>query len=120
MIDHFEIKVEEFERCLRFYSAVLSPLKIECKWSDSEGAGFGEIDSDKVRFVIERSNQPSLTHIAFSAPNKEAVVSFYETGLSAGERCNGKPGLRKNYSPNYFAAFLLDPDGNNVEAVVYV
>ena len=120
MIDHFEIKVIKFELCVEFYSLVLSPLSIERKWDDRFAAGFGLTSEPKTRFLIEKSQSNSKTHIAFSASTKASVNSFHSIGLLNGYTCNGLPRLRKNYAPNYFAAFLLDPDGNNIEAVVYL
>jgi len=120
MIDHFEIKVLNFKQCLEFYSLVLAPLKIENKWSESSAAGFGLISENKTRFLIEESEQVSRTHIAFSSSEKSLVELFHAVGISNGYVCNGVPGLREDYSPNYYAAFLLDPDGNNIEAVIYL
>ncbi len=120
MIDHFEIKTVDFHGCKRFYEKVLLPLNIEVKWSDASAAGFGVIGDDKVRFLIEKGDSRTKSHIAFSAPCKSSVRQFYQIAVSEGHQCNGEPGLRKNYAPNYYAAFVLDPDGNNVEAVVYL
>ncbi|UYI45923.1 VOC family protein [Vibrio natriegens] len=120
MIDHFEIKVVDFESCRDFYQRALAPLGIELKWADDAAAGFGLTTEPNVRFLIEKGDNKAKSHIAFSAFNKEQVFEFYQAGLTNGASCNGKPGLRKKYAPNYYAAFLLDPDGNNVEAVVYL
>ena len=119
MIDHFEIKVCSFTQRVEFYSLVLKPLKIECKWTDNSGAGFGLLTENKTRFLIEQSDTTMKLHIAFSATDENAVKSFHSTGIDNGYKCNGTPGLRTDYAPNYYAAFLLDPDGNNIEAVVY-
>lgn len=120
MIDHFEIRVVRFDECVEFYSKVLLPLKIEKKWSDNSAAGFGEIAESKVRFLIEKSELSTPCHIAFAAPEKIAVDSFHNIGVENGYVVNGKPGIRENYAPNYYASFLFDPDGNNVEALLYV
>ncbi|MFD2177687.1 VOC family protein [Veronia pacifica] len=120
MIDHFEIKVTAFEECREFYKITLEPLGIELKWSDEAAAGFGFSSEANVRFLIEQGVSKSTCHIAFSASNKLQVAAFHEAGLSGGGLCNGKPGLREHYAPNYYAAFLIDPDGNNVESVVYL
>ena len=93
------------------------------------GAGFGMADDDKVRFVIEklgtggdrvghRSETSVPAHIAFAAKDEASVQRFYAIGIERGYVGNGEPGLRTHYAPDYYAAFLLDPDGNNVEAVV--
>lgn len=120
MIDHFEIKTIKFDQCVDFYSKVLHPLSIELKWSDDLAAGFGVVDNPKVRFVIEKSDNKESAHIAFSAPNQLSVNQFHAIGIENGFVCNGEPGVRKQYASNYYAAFLYDPDGNNIEAVVYV
>ncbi len=120
VIDHFEIKVVAFEECRVFYKNVLEPLGIELKWSDENAAGFGLSSEPNVRFLIEKGVSNSKCHIAFSASNKLQVSAFHQAGLSLGGKCNGKPGLRKHYAPNYYAAFLIDPEGNNVESVVYL
>lgn len=120
VIDHFEIKVAAFEECRAFYMNALEPLGIELKWSDENAAGFGLSSEPNVRFLIEEGVSNSTCHIAFSALDKRQVTAFHEAGLSAGGKCNGKPGLRSHYAPNYYAAFLIDPEGNNVESVVYL
>ncbi|AYF19704.1 lactoylglutathione lyase [Vibrio parahaemolyticus] len=120
VIDHFEIKVAAFEECRAFYMNALEPLGIELKWSDENAAGFGLSSEPNVRFLIEKGVSNSTYHIAFSALDKRQVTAFHEAGLSAGGKCNGKPGLRSHYAPNYYAAFLIDPEGNNVESVVYL
>ncbi|EPP4298205.1 VOC family protein [Vibrio navarrensis] len=120
MIDHFEIKVTAFEECREFYRIALEPFGIELKWCDESAAGFGLLKEAKVRFLIEKGVSKSKCHVAFSASSQRQVAAFYDAGLSVGGLCNGKPDLRKHYSPNYYAAFLIDPEGNNVEAVVYI
>ena len=120
MIDHFEIKTVNFEQCRDFYSTVLQPLNIELKWSDEAAAGFGLAGEENVRFLIEKSDAICPCHIAFAATDESSVAEFYEAGIAAGFQGNGEPGLREDYAPNYYAAFLFDPDGNNVEAVVYL
>ena len=120
MIDHFEIKVVDFDGCKRFYETTLAALDIEMKWSDDAAAGVGLVGEGKVVFLIEKFDRSVPSHIAFSASSEASVKQFHQNGVEGGFKCNGKPGLRVNYAPNYFAAFLLDPDGNNVEAVVYL
>jgi len=120
MIDHFEIKVSNLRACIEFYSLVLEPLRIERKWSDEFSAGFGLISEANTRFLIEKSQANEKVHIAFSANNRTEVDEFHSQGTGKGYKCNGKPGLRENYAPNYYAAFLIDPDGNNIEAIFYL
>jgi len=120
MIDHFEIKTVNFMQCKAFYSTVLAPLGIELKWGDESAAGFGLSVDKKVTFLIEKFEISVPSHIAFVAKDEIAVQQFYSLGIDNGFSCNGKPGLRTNYAANYYAAFLIDPDGNNVEAVSYL
>ena len=121
MIDHFEIKVVNFAECVKFYTTVLKPLGIELKWSGENAAGFGAIiDQERVLFLIEKSDSASTIHLAFEAADRQAIGAFHQAGVSAGYRCNGKPSFREHYAKGYYAAFLFDPDRNNIEAVVRV
>ncbi|MEG0009043.1 MAG: VOC family protein [Aeromonas sp.] len=120
MFDHVEIKVVHLDDCRRFYQTVLAPLSIELKWADEEAAGFGRIGHDKVSFLIEQGEQSTPCHLAFAASAAATVDAFHQIGVTAGFRCNGRPGLRSHYAPNYYAAFLRDPDGNNIEALAYL
>jgi catechol 2,3-dioxygenase-like lactoylglutathione lyase family enzyme len=118
LIDHLQLVVSDLERSQRFYTAILATLGIPV---GGTGPGFFWIDELCVSSKESPSAAGTLTgrsHFAFQAPNKDAVNAFYEAGLAAGGADNGKPGERP-YHPGYFAAFLLDPDGNNVEAVFH-
>jgi predicted lactoylglutathione lyase len=84
---------------------------------DNAGAGFGPQQGAAFWLYPATKASESLVHVAFSATDRRAVDRFHAAGLKAGGRDQGRPGLRTDYSPNYYAAFLLDPDGNNVEAV---
>ncbi len=117
MFDHCEIKVTNFPACKTFYEAALAPLGIEIKWSDDAAAGFGQVGNPIVAFLIESGPSSTPAHIAFSAADEAAVHAFHAAGVEAGGSCNGEPGLRKHYAPNYYAAFLKDPSGNNIEAL---
>ena len=116
MFDHVEIKVVRFDSCQHFYATVLAPLLIELKWSDETAAGFGLMGRDHVGFLIEQGQQGASCHLAFRADDATQVDAFHHAGIKAGFACNGLPGLRPHYAPNYYAAFLRDPDGNNIEA----
>ena len=120
MFDHVEIKVVRVDDCRRFYATVLAPLLIALKWADKDAAGFGRVGHDKVRFLIERGEQGAPCHLAFAASSAAQVDEFHQAGVRAGFVCNGQPGLRPHYAPNYYAAFLRDPDGNNIEALAYL
>lgn len=118
LIDHLQLVVTDLERSKRFYQAVLEALGIPL---GGEGPGFFWADE---LFVSEPSSPASAgrvtgrTHLAFQAPNEAAVQAFHRAGLDAGGTDNGAPGTRA-YHPGYYAAFLLDPDGNNIEAVYH-
>ena len=120
MFDHVEIKVVQFDDCRCFYDIVLVPLLIELKWADKDAAGFGRVGQDKVGFLIERGEPGAPCHLAFTASSAAQVDEFYQVGVRAGFACNGQPGLRPHYAPNYYAAFLRDPDGNNIEVLAYL
>lgn len=113
MFDHLGLLVSDVKASIRFYQAVLAPLGYVL---DSSGTGFGPPDAPAL-WLYETKNSKGGTHLAFRATNSKAVDRFHAAGLAAGARDNGAPGIRKDYSPNYYAAFLIDPDGNNVEAV---
>ncbi len=116
LIDHVHLVVDDIEASKRFYRSVLSVLGISL---GGEGTDHFWADELYVSSKNSRSAQGQLTgrvHLAFQAPNREAVDAFHRVGLANGARSNGEPGLRP-YHPGYYAAFLLDPDGNNIEAV---
>lgn len=99
-----------------FYLAALAPLGFDlCHESEELGAGFGVQGSED--FWVKAGEPSGPLHVAFAAPSREAVDGFHAAGLAAGGRDNGAPGLRPQYHDSYYAAYLLDPDGNNVEAV---
>jgi catechol 2,3-dioxygenase-like lactoylglutathione lyase family enzyme len=114
MLDHITLHVSDFAASLRFYRAVLAPLGVELAIEDGESAAFG----DERTFLLT-SGRPvtAEVHIAFRAADTAAVEAFHAAGLANGGTDNGAPGVRAHYAPNYYAAFVLDPDGNNVEAV---
>jgi catechol 2,3-dioxygenase-like lactoylglutathione lyase family enzyme len=117
MYDHIGLKVKNLETAVRFYTAALAPLGHVLGSSDKSYAGIGPKDAPGLWLYPASGAAGSGTHLAFRAPDREAVDRFYAAGLKAGGRDNGTPGLRIDYSPDYYAAFLIDPDGNNVEAV---
>ncbi|OGT30774.1 MAG: glyoxalase [Gammaproteobacteria bacterium RIFCSPHIGHO2_12_FULL_35_23] len=122
MIDHIGIEVADYETSKQFYSKALAPLKYKLLMEMSGFAGFGvENGAGPIaNFWIHQGASPSHnTHIAFTAKDRLTVDSFYKAAISAGGACNGKPGVREIYHPNYYGAFILDPDGNNIEAVCH-
>jgi catechol 2,3-dioxygenase-like lactoylglutathione lyase family enzyme len=118
LLDHVHLVVADIEASKRFYTAVLGSLGFAI---GGQGEGFFWVDELFISNQESKAAQGKLTgrtHLAFQAPHREAVTAFYQAGLAAGGKDNGAPGERP-YHPGYFAAFLLDPDGNNVEAVFH-
>jgi catechol 2,3-dioxygenase-like lactoylglutathione lyase family enzyme len=115
VFDHVKIGVGDAAASLRFYKTVLEPLGIPPLWESDRGAQFANL-------VVSVDAVPGgPVHIAFVAESREKVDAFHRAGIEAGFQDNGPPGVREQYSSEaagrYYAAFLLDPDGNNVEAV---
>ena len=117
MYDHIGLKIRDIDASVRFYSAALAPLGYELCSRDETGAGFGPPGTPALWLYLNREAAGPGTHIAFRTADHGAIKKFYAAGLRAGGRDNGGAGPRADYSPTYFAAFLIDPDGNNVEAV---
>lgn len=111
LIDHIHLRVSNLEASKRFYVAALEALG----FIDGFGEGDGYFYADEL-FVDVADRQPSSVHIAFHAKDEASVKRFHEVAVQAGGTDNGAPGLR-SYHANYYGAFVLDPDGNNVEAV---
>ncbi len=111
LLDHLHLRVSDLSRSRRFYQAIFQAL--------GKTHGFGEgadcFFNDEL-YVEQALPATSGLHIAFQAENKQQVQDFYRSALAAGGEANGAPGLR-DYHANYYAAFVLDPDGNNIEAV---
>lgn len=116
MFDHIGIKVRNPEVSLRFYDAVLRPLGLERNASAEDGGGYGTPGKPRL-WLFSGGMSGTAVHLAFEALTRALVDRFYEAGMRAGGSDNGRPGLRSDYSSTYYAAFLIDPDGNNVEAV---
>jgi catechol 2,3-dioxygenase-like lactoylglutathione lyase family enzyme len=116
MYDHIGLKVKDVGASVRFYQAALAPLGHVLASQDDSGAGLGPAGAPAL-WLYRAAAADLGTHVAFVAPHRAAVDRFHVAGLKAGGRDNGKPGVRADYAPTYYAAFLLDPDGNNVEAV---
>jgi catechol 2,3-dioxygenase-like lactoylglutathione lyase family enzyme len=117
MYDHVGLTVNDVGASVRFYQSALAGLGFALISRDDAGAGFGP-NRAAAFWLYAGKRSPGLgVHIAFKAVDWAAVDRFHADGLKAGGRDHGRPGLRADYSPNYYAAFLIDPDGNNVEAV---
>ena len=123
MIDHIHRPVRDYAQSKKFYEQVLAPLgyKLLVDRPEQKKAGFGTEDKNGKRdfWIIENPGEVQGGNhcIAFKATNKEMVDAFHIAGLAAGGKDNGKPGYRAEYSPGYYAAFISDPDGYNVEAI---
>ena len=112
LLDHVHLRVADLEASRRFYEAVTAALGIPVARSSESAFLIDEL------YVSDDGEATSRVHIAFQAADEEAVQRFHEAGLDAGGTDNGRPGPR-DYHPGYYAAYLLDPDGNNVEAVYH-
>jgi catechol 2,3-dioxygenase-like lactoylglutathione lyase family enzyme len=117
MLDHVGLSVSDFARSKSFFERALAPLGYKCLMEFTGVAGFG--GEGKPDFWITQGNKSNPTHVAFAAPERSVVDSFHKAATGAGGKDNGKPGLRKEYHPTYYGAFVLDPDGNNIEAVCH-
>ena len=117
MYDHIGLKVRDLKASVRFYEGALGALGHELCSSEPSYAGLGPKGEAALWLYAADAVSPQGVHVAFRASTRAAVDRFYAQGLKAGGRDNGAPGLRADYSPTYYAAFLVDPDGNNVEAV---
>jgi catechol 2,3-dioxygenase-like lactoylglutathione lyase family enzyme len=118
MYDHIGLRVKDLEASARLYEALLAPLAHVLCSKDASGAGFGPRGAPALWLIPDQKGGGA--HIAFRADSRAAVNAFYQAGLGAGARDNGAPGLRPDYGANYYAAFLIDLDGNNLEAVCFV
>ena len=117
MYDHIGLKVKSLDASVRFYERALNSLGHVVASRDASSAGIGPAGAPALWLYAGKPPAGSGIHVAFRATSRAGVDAFHREGLKAGGRDNGLPGLRADYSPTYYAAFLLDPDGNNVEAV---
>ncbi len=115
MIDHISLHVKNYKKSKAFYLEALKPLGYELVMEFPNIGGFGA--KGKPDFWIEEHASVAKTHIAFGVKRHKEVDEFYKAALKAGGRDNGKPGLRPHYHKDYYAAFVFDLDGNNIEAV---
>jgi catechol 2,3-dioxygenase-like lactoylglutathione lyase family enzyme len=121
VLAHVSIGVKDVDRSKRFYDAALRPLGYRCIRAARSTTGYG-YGADAISFWILSAERPvppdekSGLHICFAAPTRAAVEDFHAAALQAGGRDNGVPGLRPAYGPDYYAAFVIDPDGYRIEA----
>jgi catechol 2,3-dioxygenase-like lactoylglutathione lyase family enzyme len=117
MIDHIGIQVTDLDRSVAFYTKALAPLGYALVMRWQESAGFG-VDG-KAYFWIGTGKPVDKLHVAFRAKGRTDVRAFHAAAIAAGGADNGGPGVREVYHPNYYGAFVRDPDGHNVEAVCH-
>lgn len=119
MLDHISIGVADIARARRFYDAVLAPLGYKRLSNSDDSLGYG---TDSVVLWINKAARPvpadleSGLHFCFASPSREAVDRFHAAALGKGGSDNGAPGLRADYGDNYYAAFVIDPEGYRIEA----
>jgi len=117
-IDHIGLAIKNYEDSLFFYSKALAPLRIEKVIEYDGWAGFGRDGKPKFWFGVHNVAQSPM-HIAFSAEDRTQVDAFYHAAIAAGATDNGRPGIREEYHPNYYGAFVIDINGHNLEAVCH-
>ena len=125
MIDHTGIVASDFQKSKAFYTQALSAIgySLLAEWpaavtGHTDVAGFGEPPTPDFWISRGAPNNPPV-HVAFRVHSRSLVHAFYQAAIAAGGRDNGAPGLRDHYHPNYYGAFVLDPDGHNIEAVCH-
>jgi catechol 2,3-dioxygenase-like lactoylglutathione lyase family enzyme len=118
MLDHIGLVVSDFAKSKAFFERALAPLGYSCLMEFSGAAGFGAAGKPDFWISQGQAEKPPV-HVAFAAADRSTVDAFHKAGVGAGGHDNGAPGLRKEYHPNYYGAFVHDPDGNNIEAVCH-
>ena len=116
MLDHIGLAVSDIQKSKAFFETALAPLQYKVLADFGEAIGFGV---EKPDFWLGVGGGSGTTHIAFSAASRKIVEAFHAAALAAGGHDNGAPGIREMYAPTYYGAFVLDPDGNNIEAVTF-
>jgi catechol 2,3-dioxygenase-like lactoylglutathione lyase family enzyme len=116
LLDHIGIVVDDFDKSLVFYKAVLAPLGVAIVMQSSGEAGFGR-DGHPQFWILRGGAASGRMHLAFTARNHAEVRAFHAAALAGGAKDNGAPGLRAHYHPNYYGAFAIDLNGHNIEAV---
>lgn len=120
MFDHVKIGVTNFEASKAFFMNALKPLGVSIIAEGSPTYGVEFCGNGDVSLVIfQTEEKPAQLHLAFTAKSRKQVDAFYRAALEAGAKDNGAPGLHPNYNANYYAAFVIGPDGHNIEAVCH-
>jgi catechol 2,3-dioxygenase-like lactoylglutathione lyase family enzyme len=118
MIDHVGVRVQDFSRLVAFYREALAPIGYSVLMEFPDAAGLGTKGKPDL-WIMKTDKTPHPTHVAISAAERAHIDAFHAAGLSAGGTDNGPAGLRPDYHPHYYAAFILDPEGNNIEVVCH-
>ena len=122
MLHHVSLGVAYLERSAEFYDAILSALGYARVWTQDTAIGYGYPGGEDKLAIKLAGGDPQAPgsgfHLAFAAPSREAVMAFHRAALQHGGRDNGGPGVRPDYGAEYFAAFVIDPDGHRIEAVM--
>jgi catechol 2,3-dioxygenase-like lactoylglutathione lyase family enzyme len=118
MIDHVSVRVQDFPRLVAFYREALAPIGYQVLMEYPGAVGLGA-DGKPDLWLMKTEQSLNPTHVALAAPEREPIDAFYAAGLAAGGSDNGPPGLRLDYHPTYYAAFVRDPEGNNIEVVCH-
>lgn len=113
---HIGFSVHDLQKSKKFYEAALIPLGLSLTHESNEQVRFGK-NGKTMLYIHTRTVPPSSFHLAFEAKSHEEVDAFYAAALAAGGTDHGAPGIRLDYSPTYYAAFVLDPNGHNIEVV---
>ncbi len=116
MLDHIGLAVSDIAKSKAFFQTALAPLGYKVQMDFAEAVG---LEQDRPDFWIAKGPVTGKMHIAFTAANRATVKAFYDAAIAAGGKDNGGPGLRPQYHPNYYGAFIYDLDGNNIEAVCH-
>ena len=119
MIAHTGVPVTDYQKSKAFYEKALAPLGYKNNMDYGEAGGFNDGKNTDFWIGTAEADKVAKTHVAFEAKSKDQVESFYKAALAAGGKDNGEPGYRKEYWPGYYAAFVYDLDGHNIEAVWY-
>lgn len=119
MLDHIQLTVKNVAKSKQFYAAALAPLGYTVQYDKEQIVGIGGKASRIPALWLSGGNAEGKVHVALVALERGAVDAFHRAALAAGGRDNGAPGLRPDYHATYYAAFILDPDGNNLEAVCH-
>jgi len=118
MFDHITFGVTNLGKSKTFYLQALHPLGVDVAMEGPYGVGLGRNRKPSL-WISETKERPAHLHLAFVAETREQVDAFYAAAIAAGGKDNGAPGIRPHYHPNYYGAFVFDPDGHNVEAVCH-